>query len=59
MALQLQFRLLRLVSERGMLLTFMTLSHKCSIVAIKVLSTFIHQSFSPVSRSKIYEKSLN
>ena len=44
MTLQLQFRLFRLVSERCMLLTFMILSHKCSIVVVTVLNTLSHES---------------
>ena len=41
---KLNFRMLMILIEMK-LLTFMILSHKCSIVVVKVLNTLIHQSF--------------
>ena len=52
MTLQLQFQNVGMILIKMKLLTFMILSHKCSIVFVKVLNTFIRQGFSQVLKAR-------
>ena len=52
MTLQLQFQNVGMILIKMKLLTFMILSHKCSIVFVNVLNTFIRQGFSQVLKAR-------